>query len=127
MLSVREDCRSAMSCVERAGAVAHWRVALLLGGSLLVPLLGAAPHDVLILSSYRPGQPWTDSQIQGVHERMQRQPFETRLWVEYLDAVRSPETASGFAHWYKGRHGGKRFGAIVALDDAAIRYVLEHG
>ncbi|MBN8730844.1 MAG: response regulator [Acidobacteria bacterium] len=100
---------------------------MLLGGSLLAPLLGAAPHDVLILSSYRPGQPWTDSQILGVHERMQRQPFETRLWVDYLDAVRSPEATREFTQWFRARHGGKRFSAIVALDDAAIRYVLEHG
>ena len=127
MLSVRGDSRSAMSCVEWAGAFSLRHLALLLGGSLLVTLLGAAPHDVLVLSSYRPGQPWTDSQIQGLHERVQQQPFETRLWVEYLDAVRSPEASSQFAQWFQGRHGGKRFRAIVALDDAAIRYVLEHG
>jgi signal transduction histidine kinase/CheY-like chemotaxis protein len=65
--------------------------------------------------------------VQRLHERMLAEPVETRLWVEYLDSVRAPRIPAEFRAWYTARWGGRRFSAIVALDDNAIRYVFEHG
>ncbi len=99
---------------------------------MVVPWLTSAQptakKNVLILNSYRVGYEWTDDQVRGIQAALKDEPYETELWVEYMDAVRF----SGAGHLenlkrlYSQKYLDKKFDLVITTDDAALSFLLAH-
>ena len=108
------------------------RILLVVLLALLQPSLWAQPQTprVLLLHSYHQGLPWTDSVHQGFVEGLGARAQSPLLFVEYLDALRSPlhtpAAEAEFAERLVQRYRGRGIDLLVATDDAALHLVLAY-
>ena len=101
---------------------------------LVVARGGAEPshtitRHVLYLNSYHSGYAWADALVAGMRSVLQRWPEPIELWVEHMDTRRldGAEQLASFTDLLRVRHRHRTFDAIVAADDAALRFLLtEH-
>ena len=101
-----------------------WRILLL---TMLVCVAGAAEGGrILLLNSYHRSD-WTDAVQRGVEAALARRPGHD-LAVDYLDTKRaqSPEYFAQMAVVHRLRYAGEHFLAVIAVDDHAFRYALDH-
>lgn len=90
-------------------------------------------HDhpqVLLVHSYHQGLPWTDSVHSGFTAGLGEQARHTSLFVEYLDALRTPITDSAVematvAHLVE-RYRNRAVDLLVATDDPAWRLLTKY-
>lgn len=103
------------------------KILLLLGWSLLVHGLHAAPN-ILVLVSYHPGYSWSDGELQGLLRVINHTYVGAIPSVEYLDANRYPDPAYGefIFQFLLQKYNVRKFDAVVTLDDAALQLALRH-
>ena len=90
-----------------------------------VPTAGAQeePRSVLVLASYGPGDGREEAQLAGLREML---PLDAELVIDHLDVTRISrrddylQLYSGIVH---SKYRNRRFTAVVALNDDAIRFV----
>jgi signal transduction histidine kinase len=81
---------------------------------------------VLILNSYHPGLVWSDREIEGVRATL---PDDAEIFIEYMDGKRisgEPAYLDLLYQTYQHKYGNTHFDAIIALDDDAFRFLLQH-
>jgi len=108
-----------------------WCICLLLFGQAAVlwidqPIFTQPPvKKVLIINSYNAGLAWSDDELSGVRSVL---PADTDLYVEYMDAKRqsSDEYRRILLEIFRLKYQTVRFDVIVALDDDAFHFLLEH-
>jgi PAS domain S-box-containing protein len=93
-----------------------------------VPLASAQSPRVLVLNSYHPGYNWSDGEQAGLLQTLARERPDILPNVEYLDMRRFPGEARAPAllAQLQEKYGRQTFDLIVALDDPAVSFVLEH-
>src|SRR5690349_5726258 len=107
------------------------------GTVLLLPLLplctaeqvvqsAVRPKQIFVLNSYRSGYEWTDDVVRGVARQMRDSPFETQLWVEYMDSRRNPSAVEDFLALYHRRYASQHFDLVITTDDEALHLVVDH-
>ena len=107
---------------------------LLLGWFLLIsgrPSLAQTRsyRDVLILHSYHPGLPWTDSIMAGMQEALDDRIDGIHLQVEYLDSLRypSPDYVDHLLEAiFRYKLKGRQFDLILLSDNPALSFVRKH-
>ena len=89
---------------------------------------GPAARHVLFLNSYHHGFHWSDSLVAGMRGVLDARPYPVELWVEPMDTRRfgGPEFEAHLEQLLRFKYGGKHLDAIVAADDAALTFLLEH-
>ena len=109
-----------------AGAAKGWLVlglAATLWLAMGLPLWAQVfPRYVLVLASYQPGSRLEEEQIAGLRATV---PSNAELLIEYLDAkrmARRPTYMQLFMGLMFGKYKARRFDAIVALNEDAIRF-----
>jgi signal transduction histidine kinase len=87
-----------------------------------------AARHVLFLNSYHHGFDWSDSLVAGMRGVLDARPYPVELWVEPMDTRRfgGPEFEAHLEQLLRFKYGGKHLDAIVAADDAALTFLLEH-
>ncbi len=104
-------------------------VILGLGNGGPVPAVPAEPgfpaRQVLILNSYHHGMAFSDEEVRGIRETLGTR---AETFIEYMDGKRitSPAYLKLLVEMYRMKYGGKRFDAVFALDDDALRFLLAH-
>ena len=109
----------------------------LAGGCLVLAIVGAGAgvhaegpptRHVLFLNSYRQGVEWSDDLVRGVHEALEQQPYPVGFWVEHMDSGRftGPTYEAQLEGLLRFKYGGRPLDAIVAADDEALTFLLEH-
>ncbi|MGQ9917210.1 MAG: ATP-binding protein [Bryobacteraceae bacterium] len=92
------------------------------------PVERPAKGNLLVLHSYDSTYNWSVEVTQGLRVALEQHPLDLGLWTEYLDSRRLPNQQAW--DWMDRtlalRHSGRRFDVIVACDDAAVEYLLEH-
>jgi len=85
-------------------------------------------RNVLVLNSYHLAYPWTSEVVRGVASVLTTQPFEVELWTEFLDAKRvaAPGAFEAFQSLLIRKYDGIRMDLIVASDDEAAAFLLQH-
>ena len=95
---------------------------------ILVTALGAYadPRLVVVLNSYHQGYEWTNAINAGIQSVLATSP-EFELAFEYLDAQRTPaDSFDDAARLYRSRYAQRMPAAIIAVDDDALRFLIEH-
>ncbi|KAF5049921.1 Sensor histidine kinase RcsC [anaerobic digester metagenome] len=101
--------------------------AFLLCAFLAVNAWGGGRHALLI-SSYHPGFPTFFDQVGGLREALE--PAGVALDVEFMDTKRFPvsEASARFLDTLRFKLGAlPAYDVVVTADDAALRFVLDHG
>ncbi len=83
---------------------------------------------VLVLNSYHPGYNWSDGEQAAVLRTLAEGRPDILPSVEYLDWRRYPNparTATLLAH-LEQKYSRRPFDLVIALDDPAVTFVLEH-
>ena len=82
---------------------------------------------MLYLNSYHAGYKWSDSLVAGMRSVLDTRPYPVELWVEHMDTRRfdGDEYLPPFTQLLRVKHGRRRFDALVAADDAALRFLLD--
>jgi signal transduction histidine kinase/CheY-like chemotaxis protein len=96
--------------------------------ALAQPVERAARGNILILHSYDSTYNWSVEVTQGLRVALEQHPLDLGLWTEYLDSRRLPKAQAWdwMDRTLELRHSGRRFDVIVACDDAAAEYLVEH-
>jgi signal transduction histidine kinase len=83
---------------------------------------------VLILNSYHPGFPWTDGEMAGIIDMFRAVDPGAQPFVEYMDCKHFPEAEHGdkLAEFYVRKYHGKRPSAVIATDNPALEFVVQH-
>lgn len=80
------------------------------------------PHSILVLASYAPGDGLEEAQIAGLREML---PLDAELMIDYLDVTRISRR-DDYLQLYAGvaysKYRNRRFAAVVALNDGAVRF-----
>ncbi|ORJ62941.1 hybrid sensor histidine kinase/response regulator [Geothermobacter hydrogeniphilus] len=86
------------------------------------------PPRVLILHSYHPGFPWTDSIDRGIRTTLTSDREQLQLFTEYLDSKRfSPKKQfPRFARYLAEKYHNQRFSVIITSDDNALSFALRY-
>ncbi len=89
---------------------------------------GHAPgrvRNVLLLHSYHSNYEWTSEVTRGITTKLERQPFETELWVEYMDAKRTrpEERREWMRRLLADKYKGLKLDLVIASDDDAAAYM----
>ncbi|HTH46165.1 MAG TPA: ATP-binding protein [Candidatus Limnocylindria bacterium] len=92
---------------------------LFLGGPAVCP---AETGRVLILNAYHPGYVWSDAELEGALAALKAGRGDLEISIEYLDQSRNPGTTNltRQAGYLRQKYAGKKFGAILAFDQAAM-------
>ncbi|MCW7752614.1 PAS domain S-box protein [Desulfobotulus sp. H1] len=107
----------------------------LMGIMLSVLLLSAAAgaderlkKRVVYLNSYEDGYVWSDTLLQGVRDVLQETSYAVELHVEYMDTKRYPDPGLRpyLMDLYAYKYGDLSIDAVVAADDYAFDFILEH-
>ncbi|WP_158247131.1 ABC transporter substrate binding protein [Geothermobacter hydrogeniphilus] len=82
----------------------------------------------MILHSYHPGFPWTDSIDRGIRTTLNSDREQLQLFTEYLDSKRSPPKKQfpRFARYLAEKYHGQRFSVIITSDDNALSFALRY-
>jgi len=90
------------------------------------------PPNVLVLHSYHQGLAWTDGIQQGIEASLAQSGLAIDTDIEYLDTARLGDPASRrdhhdlFLRQLLLKHSRRAFDLILAADNAALDFVLEH-
>lgn len=111
-----------------------WRVVVcgwLVAGSCLRPGTGTAQTvepAVLILNSYHYGNTWSDEELAGVLKKLREQWPQIQPATEFLDWKRLPldVSAARLASLLEAKYAGRKFDAVITLDDPALDFALLH-
>jgi signal transduction histidine kinase len=89
---------------------------------------GPAVRHILFLNSYHHGFDWSDSLVAGMRSVLDARPYPVELWVEQMDTRRfgGPEFDAHLEQLLRFKYAGRHLDAIVAADDAALIFLLEH-
>ncbi len=102
---------------------------------LALVLLSALPaqaererKSVLFLNSYHNGYAWSDEILQGVRSFFAESSLTVDMQIEYLDTKRyaSREHSQKLFDFYRDKFKGASFDLIIASDDFAYNFVLDH-
>lgn len=87
------------------------------------------PKRVLVLNAYHLSHPWTEDVNRGLNEKFNASPFEVEVWTEFMETRRRPEAAQfdRVQHHISESYGHLRFDLILAVDDDAVRFLIERG
>jgi signal transduction histidine kinase/ActR/RegA family two-component response regulator len=86
-----------------------------------------APRGVLLIHSYNVGYEWTDELTRGVRAGLEGHGVPIDLSVEFLDARRrGEELFPQMRTLIEERYSEKKPAVIVAADDPALQFLLEH-
>ena len=95
-----------------------------------VPAWGQAQPPsggVLLINSYDLGYEWTDEVTRGIRAGLERHGPPAELSVEFLDARRrGEELFPQMRTLLESRYSGSRIAVIVAADDPALQFLLDH-
>jgi len=104
--------------------------------ALLLPSLCAAPpaqaeplrKHVLYLNSYHDGYAWSDEILTGLRSFFTESGYDVDLQIEYMDTKRfaTPERDKALYEFYREKFKGARFDIIIASDDFAYNFILDH-
>jgi signal transduction histidine kinase/ActR/RegA family two-component response regulator len=116
----------------RATSLRGWTPAILL--VLWIALAGPVPawsqvepRGVLLINSYNVGYEWTDELSRGVRAGLEGHGTPIDLSVEFLDARRrGEELFPQMRTLLESRYSAARTAAIIAADDPALKFLLEH-
>lgn len=118
-----------MTGKEKSAAWRRWLKACLLQFALLAGLVAAQESPrVLVLLSYHHGYTWEDRILDGFEEWGGVAAGRPVLYIEWMDTKRHPDPAARqrFAAYLKEKHAGRRFDLLVAVDDNALEFALQH-
>ena len=87
------------------------------------------PHRVLLLNSYHPGYQWTDDETRGVLDAIGGSRRDVQVYTEYMGTkwTSDPAYFGNLRQAYAIKFQRLRFDVIVATDDDALAFLLEHG
>jgi PAS domain S-box-containing protein len=94
-----------------------------------LPAAAAGPEgpQVLVLSAYHQGYPWTDSLILGIEKAFAEAEPRVQLHIEQMDTQRHPP-ASMFPmlqRLYEAKYAGARPDLVIAADNSALDFLLQ--
>lgn len=90
----------------------------------------ARTKHVLILHSYYPGYPWTDSINKGILSTLHDDGFTNdNIFFEYLDAKRHPEEKylRNIADFISTKYSVEDIKMVIVSDNQALRFMLQWG
>ncbi|HPE69205.1 MAG TPA: ABC transporter substrate binding protein [Thermotogota bacterium] len=101
---------------------------LLFVGSIAVAQPMSTTQNVLVLSSYHDGMPWTDRCLSGLRQAFSDRKADVELYVEHIDSKRFAlqQVSEPFMRWMQVRYSGMRIDVIIALDNNALEFLLDH-
>jgi PAS domain S-box-containing protein len=84
--------------------------------------------NVLIINSYHKAFRWTDNQVSGASTALSDAIENLELYIEYMDTKRiyTEEYLNHLVHNYHLKYDNIRLNAIIATDDNALRFVMDH-
>ncbi len=80
----------------------------------------SASKQVLIVSSYSAGYPWSLDVVNGIHAVLREQELDFITTVEFLNSRREEKWEERFRARLRELRGEKRFEYLVLLDDEAV-------
>lgn len=92
-------------------------------------LASAEKKNILILNSYHKGLKWTDELVRGITKGLNEQPFESEMFIEYVDSKRFAEVDDYYKaiyELYKIKYAGTHLDVIIPTDDSALNFLLDH-
>lgn len=89
------------------------------------PEPGPPARQVIILNSYHHGMSFSDEEVRGIRATLGDR---AETFIEYMDGKRitSRDYLNLLVETYRIKYKGKRFDALFALDDDALRFLLSH-
>lgn len=98
------------------------------------PAIGEAARDphtktILFLNSYHQGYDWSDDIVRALKTSLQSQPFQTEMYVEYLDMKRFSGAShlASFKTFIATKYRARKPDLIVSSDDDALQFLLDNG
>jgi len=84
--------------------------------------------SILIVHSYNEGTSWTSEQNTGIISTLSKSNDNLDINVEYMDWKNYPtqENLDSFYNHLKIKYSDKKLDLVIATDDAAMTFVLEH-
>lgn len=84
--------------------------------------------SILVFNSYHKGYQWSDTIIDGIVAILGPKARDVNLQVEYMDTHRSSDNfyLKQLFELYKYKFKGEKFDAIIACDDPAFDFLLQH-
>lgn len=124
--------RRGMSVARFALPIATWAqlaVACLFLAGVWQTAFAAAEtrQDILVISSYHTGLPWTDGQVAGLRDGFANASPPVELHIEFLDTKRTPPSPAYLAQaarLFDGKYRQNKPALIVAQDDDALDFAL---
>ena len=88
-----------------------------------------AGKRIVVLHSYHHGFTWTDDISSGIREAFRPYRDDVELCFEFMDTRRiyTPEYFGELARLYALKYAGRRVDLVIASDDHAYNFMLEHG
>ncbi len=98
---------------------------MLLVGYFLLGNASADAADILLLTSYHQGHPWTDRVTEGVYSAFSKADAPHHIFTEQMDGARFTEAPhrDRFTQWLRFKYRKTSFDAIIAVDNSAIEYL----
>lgn len=86
------------------------------------------PEEVLVLNSYHPFFPWTDSIVDGILTEFEKAEMKIEVSVEYLDTKNHApsEIFPQLFALYKQKYKNKEFDVIISTDNNAFDFLLQY-
>ncbi|GFK95818.1 Sensor kinase CckA [Fundidesulfovibrio magnetotacticus] len=83
---------------------------------------------ILYLNSYHNGYAWSDQILQGLRDALDKSTLPYDLQIEYMDSKRFYGTSMSdtLATLYREKYQGVTFDVLIASDDNAYQFLLEH-
>lgn len=102
--------------------------------SIIIACFSAAPAAardlprLLIINSYHPHFPWSDSEVAGILERMHEEYPEISLSIEYMDSIRhpGPQNVARFKGFLLDKYRETAMDILICLDNPALDMLIEH-
>jgi len=95
----------------------------------LVQVASATPPNILILHSYSPGYTWSQGITAGIKKTLSTSKLDASFYFEHMETIKYDisETFPVFAKLYEIKYREIPFRLVIAVDDAALSFMLEHG
>lgn len=85
-------------------------------------------QKILILNSYHQGYTWTDQEVTGILEALQRELPGTQPFMEYMDRKRFTDDAhlQRLRGKYRSQFRKSGIGVVIATDNAAFEFAVQY-
>lgn len=95
----------------------------------LCPDRAIAAKHVFILNSYHEGYKWSDDMLHGLESILRQHDPELIVHTEYLDTKHNqdPLYLKSLPEFFQRKYASLRPDLVVAMDDSAFSFILEHG